>query len=112
MARRRRLRRAFQALRRRPTASRPVLRAITSPRPLMQSRRLPSPSNGLSHFNPTRQRVTLARARSLSSEGCSVPIMEPPTPATPAAPIDLVAKRKVEGLRLDQYLVEMFSELS
>jgi 23S rRNA pseudouridine1911/1915/1917 synthase len=38
--------------------------------------------------------------------------MESPTPATPAAPIDLVAKRKVEGLRLDQYLVEMFPELS
>src|SRR5262249_24994966 len=27
-------------------------------------------------------------------------------------PIDLIAKRKVEGLRLDQYLVEMFPELS
>src|SRR5438132_4950607 len=40
--------------------------------------------------------------------------MQPPTPtALPrAAPIDLIAKRKVEGLRLDQYLVEMFPDLS
>jgi 23S rRNA pseudouridine1911/1915/1917 synthase len=34
-----------------------------------------------------------------------------PTPPTVKA-IDLVAKRKVEGLRLDQYLVSMFSDLS
>jgi 23S rRNA pseudouridine1911/1915/1917 synthase len=35
-----------------------------------------------------------------------------PTPPVKATPIDLTAKRKVEGLRLDQYLVEMFPELS
>src|ERR1700756_4718249 len=41
--------------------------------------------------------------------------MEPPPSgiASPTVkPIDLTAKRKVEGLRLDQYLVSMFSELS
>ena len=40
--------------------------------------------------------------------------MQPPSPTPPAKgmPIDLTAKRKVEGLRLDQYLVEMFPDLS
>src|SRR5438445_11985730 len=40
--------------------------------------------------------------------------MQPPVPAPPAqgTPIDLIAKRKVEGLRLDQYLVGMFPDLS
>src|SRR5438876_1211509 len=40
--------------------------------------------------------------------------MQPPSPTPPAkaTPIDLTAKRKVEGLRLDQYLVEMFPDLS
>ncbi len=36
----------------------------------------------------------------------------PPTPTTTSRAIDLTAKRKVEGLRLDQYLVSMFSDLS
>src|SRR5689334_19475161 len=42
-------------------------------------------------------------------------LMEPslsPTPSPSGTPIELTAKRKVEGLRLDQYLVSMFSELS
>jgi 23S rRNA pseudouridine1911/1915/1917 synthase len=40
--------------------------------------------------------------------------MRSPTsaPAPDPQPIDLIAKRKVEGLRLDQYLVSMFPELS
>jgi 23S rRNA pseudouridine1911/1915/1917 synthase len=38
--------------------------------------------------------------------------MQPAIPGTPAAPIDFVAKRKLEGLRLDHYLVEMFPDLS
>src|SRR5438552_1295266 len=38
--------------------------------------------------------------------------MQPSTPATSACPIDLIAKRKVQGLRLDQYLVEVFPDLS
>ncbi|HEV3085046.1 MAG TPA: RluA family pseudouridine synthase [Gemmataceae bacterium] len=40
--------------------------------------------------------------------------MQPPVSAPPAkgTPIDLTARRKVEGLRLDQYLVEMFPDLS
>jgi 23S rRNA pseudouridine1911/1915/1917 synthase len=36
----------------------------------------------------------------------------PSTPANAAPPIDLTVKRKVEGLRLDQYLVGMFPDLS
>jgi 23S rRNA pseudouridine1911/1915/1917 synthase len=42
-------------------------------------------------------------------------LMEPslsPTSPPSGNPIDLTAKRKVEGLRLDQYLVSMFSEMS
>jgi 23S rRNA pseudouridine1911/1915/1917 synthase len=39
--------------------------------------------------------------------------MQPsPTPAAGGKAIDLTAKRKVEGQRLDQYLVSMFSDLS
>ena len=40
--------------------------------------------------------------------------MPPPTPApsSGAKPIDLTAKRKVEGTRLDQYLVSLFPDLS
>jgi len=36
----------------------------------------------------------------------------PVSSATPIKPIDLSAKRKVEGQRLDQYLVSMFPDLS
>jgi 23S rRNA pseudouridine1911/1915/1917 synthase len=40
--------------------------------------------------------------------------MQPSTPSSPSTsqPIDLIAKRKVQGQRLDQYLVGMFPDLS
>ena len=40
--------------------------------------------------------------------------MQPPALPlpSPAKPIDLTVKRKVEGSRLDQYLVGMFPDLS